>query len=108
MDDLTALEIVNVLTVGMSCYNVKLQVPNDILEHNQYIPAENLESQKYLDTISDWTIRQKIKTNQKKTKSMLFNFTNNHQFTTRLSLNGEIAENVSEIKLLGTIIQNDL
>ena len=108
VDDLTTLEIVNLLTVGMSCYNVKLQVPNDILEHNQYIPAENLESQKYLDTISDWTIGQKMKINQKKTKSMLFNFTNNHQFTTRLSLNGEIVENVSEIKLLGTVIQSDL
>ena len=39
---------------------------------------------------------------------MLFNFTNNHQYTTRLSLNGENVEIVPEIKLPGTIIQNDI
>ena len=41
-------------------------------------------------------------------KALLFNFTNNHQFKTRLNLNGENVENISEIKLLGTIIKNDL
>ena len=98
----------NLLTVGMTCFNVKPQVPNDLFEHNQYIPAENLKSQNILDSISDWTMKQKMKINQKKTKSMLFNFTNNHQYTTRLSLNEENVELVPEIKLLGTIIQNDL
>ena len=45
---------------------------------------------------------------QKKTKTMLFNFTNKFQFMTRLSLNGENKEVVSESKLLGKIISNDL
>ena len=108
VDDLTTLEIVNLLTIGMSSYNVKFQVPNDILDHNQYIHPHNLESQEYLDLINEWTMNQKMKINQKKTKSMIFNYTNNHQFTTRLKLNGENVEIVSEIKLLGTIIKNDL
>ena len=68
VDDLTTLEIVNLLTVGMTCFNVKAQVPNDLFEHNQYIPAENLKSQNILDSISDWTMKQKIKINQKKMK----------------------------------------
>ena len=46
--------------------------------------------------------------NQKKTKNIIFNFTNKYKFCTRLSLNGESKEKVPESKLLGTIIQNDL
>ena len=39
---------------------------------------------------------------------MIFNYTNNYQFTTRLILNAETVEVVPEVKLLGTIICNDL
>ena len=59
VDDLTVLEIVNLLTIGMTCFNVRGQVPSDILEGNQYIPASNLKSQNYLDEISQWTKDQK-------------------------------------------------
>ena len=53
-------------------------------------------------------MQQKMKIIQKKTKTMLFNFTNKFQFMTRLSLNGENVEVVYESKLLGEIISNDL
>jgi hypothetical protein len=46
--------------------------------------------------------------NQKKTKTIIFNFTDNYQFTTRLQLNGESVEVVPEVRLLGIIIQNNL
>ena len=46
--------------------------------------------------------------NEEKTKTMIFNFTNNHQFTTRLSVNNENIQVVEKIKLLGTYITNDL
>ena len=46
--------------------------------------------------------------NQKKTKVMIFNFTENYQFTTRLELSRENLEVVSQAKLLGVIITNDL
>ena len=108
VDDLSILEIVNLLTVGMSSYNVKFQVPNDIKSDNKYIPAENLDSQNNLDKINQWTIENKMLINQKKTKTIIFNFTRNHQFTTRLNLNEENVEIVQEAKLLGTIIQNNL
>ena len=42
------------------------------------------------------------------TKTMIFNFTHNHQFTTRLSVNNENIEVVDNTKLLGTYITNDL
>ena len=39
---------------------------------------------------------------------MIFNFTNNYQFSTILKLNNLILETVEETKLLGTIVTNDL
>ena len=108
MDDLTVLEIVNLLTVGITSFNIKNQVPNDIPQHNQYIPPENLVSQQYIDSINEWTKDHKMKINSEKTKTMLFNYTNNYQFRTRLKLNDEVLETVTETKLLGTIITSDL
>ena len=46
--------------------------------------------------------------NQKKTKVMIFNFTDKYKFTTKLELNGEILDVVKEAKLLGVIITDDL
>ena len=105
VDDLSVLEIVNLLTVGICSMNVRQQVPNDMLENNQYIPPENLKSQEYLDKINEWTTNQKMEINSTKT---IFNFTNNFQFRTRLKLNEEIVETVTETKLLGTIFTSDL
>ena len=108
VDDLSILEIVNLLTVGITSFNLKAQVQNDIATHNQYIPQENLISQEYLDSINKWTTKNKVLINQKKNKTIIFNFINKHQFSTRLNLNGENVEIVQESKLLGTIIQNNL
>ena len=108
VDDLTILEIVNLLTVGLTSFNLKAQVPSDIPTHNQFIPPENLLAQQHLNIINKWTTDHKMLINQKKTKNIIFNFTNKYQFCTRLSLNGENVEIVQESKLLGTIIQNDL
>ena len=49
-----------------------------------------------------------MKLNEDKTKFMIFNFTNNYQFDTRLHLNSRIIEKVEHTKLLGTIISSDL
>ena len=43
-----------------------------------------------------------------KSKFMIFNYTNDYQFSTRLSIQNRNLEEVSETKLLGTIITNDL
>ena len=108
VDDLSILEIVNLLTVGITCFNIKQQVPSDIPPHNQFIPAENLESQVWLDKIDEWTDNQKMIINGKKTKTMIFNFTENFKFTTRLKLKSENIEVINNTKLLGTIITDDL
>ena len=49
-----------------------------------------------------------MKINSDKRKAIIFNFTKNYQFDTRLILNHEILEIVNETKLLGTVLTSDL
>ena len=42
VDDLSVLEIVDLLTVGITSYNLKYHIPSDFPLHNQYISAHNL------------------------------------------------------------------
>lgn len=48
VDDLTILEVVNLLTVGITSYNLKQHIPSDLPLHNQFIPPQNLQSQDWL------------------------------------------------------------
>ena len=107
VDDLSVLEIVNLLTVGITSYNIRLHIPSDIPVHNQFIPGDSLRSQSWLEEINKWTIKQKMVINEKKTKSLIFNFTEKYQFSTRLTLNDEKIEILESTKLLGTIIADD-
>ena len=69
VDDLTALEIVYLLIVRISRFNLRDQVPIDIPIHNNLIPPEKLKSQEYLDEINKWTVKQKMLINQKRKKN---------------------------------------
>ena len=53
VDDLTVLEKINLLLVGMASHNNRTNVPNNVDVTNQIIPAENLESQNYLNKINE-------------------------------------------------------
>ena len=108
VDDLSFLEIIYLLSVGLSSYNVRLHVPSDVPTHNQVVSADNLESQKQLDKINAWTVKQKMRLNEKKTKNMIFNFTKKYQFTTKLNVNNVNIEIPKETKLLGTVITEKL
>ena len=46
--------------------------------------------------------------NKKKSKTMNFNFTNNYQFSSRLRLDGEVLETISETRLLGVLVNDSL
>ena len=108
IDDLTTLEIIKLLSVGLSSINAKNHVPSNIGPNDYYISPDNLESQKYLNQINQWTLNQKMKINEEKTKTMIFNFTNKFNFQTDLKLNYEIIETKNECKLLGTIVTDQL
>ena len=49
-----------------------------------------------------------MKLNEKKTKVIIFNFTHNYKFGTRLYLQNELLEIVRSTKLLGTVVTQDL
>ena len=108
VDDLTILEIINLLTVGMSCFHVKNQVQSYMHIDKNYIFEESLITKTHLEKISEWTLNQKMKVNKKKTNYMIFNFTENFQYGTRIKMEGENIEEKYEVKLLGTVISNDL
>ena len=108
VDDLSVLEKINLLVIGLASFNCHTQVPSHIPAHNQFIPAENLESQNYIYKIKEWTDNQKMILNQKKTKVMIFNFTDDYKFTTTLTLDSANLEVVNQAKLLGVIISDDL
>ena len=108
VDDLSILEIVNLLTVGITSFNIKQQIPTDIPTHNQFIPPENLDSQEWLNQINEWTKKKKMQINSKKTKTMIFNFTDRFKFSTRLVLENDNVEVINSTKLLGTEITDDL
>ena len=76
-DDASVLEIVNLLSIGIASHNSKQQVPSNIASHNQFVPAEYLKSQEYLQNIHQWSENQKMELNVDKSKVMLFNFTHN-------------------------------
>ena len=108
IDDLTVLEIVNLISVGLLSYNTKNHIPSDIAVDQNFIPPQSLKSQQWLIQLNSWTLKQKMLLNKKKTKNMFFNFTNKYQSTTRLQLENENIEVLDDTKLLGTIISNDL
>ena len=108
VDDLSTLEIINLLTVGLSSFNMRNQVPNDIPVHGQFIDGNKLKSQDYLNKLNQWSENQRMIINQKKTKAMVFNFTDNFQFSTRIQLKNENIEFVNQMKILGTIINQNL
>ena len=79
---------------------------SDVGIDQNYLPSENIKSQSYMDNISDWTILNKMKLNESKSKVMIFNYTTNYQFATRVHLNNNLS--ISETSLLGTVVSSDL
>ena len=108
IDDLTALELINLLLAGLSSYDCKNHIPSDIGVNQKFLAAENTKSQAYLNQIHSWTQTNFMKLNAEKTKVMVFNFSHENQFSTRLQLEGKLLDTIDETKLLGTIITSNL
>ena len=108
VDDASAIEIINLLSIGLASYNIKQHVPSNIPTHNQIIQNEHLKSQKYVETLNNWSKQQKMELNIGKTKAMIFNFSKDKQFTVSLKIDNKQISIVDEVKLLGTHITSDL
>ena len=108
VDDLSLLEIINLVNIGISSYNCKQHIPSDLPIHGQFVDNNTLLSQQYLDRINQWTENQEMLISEKKTKAMIINFTDKHQFHTRLQLKGQTIEIVPKMKILGTVVTDRL
>ena len=62
-DDLSILELINLISVGLSSYNCEAHVQNDVATEDRYIRPENTKTQEYLDKIKHWTKIKKMKLN---------------------------------------------
>ena len=102
------LEVINLLDVGLASHYNRAQIPSNIPQHNQIIRSEHLRTTEYIKDINNWTEKNLMKLNEKKTKQMIFNFSKDKQFTTEIQLKGESLEIVEEVKLLGVIIDKNL
>ena len=108
IDDLSMLELVNLISIGISNYNFKAHVASDIGIGNKYLAPKNIQSQGYLDKIEEWTNSKEMKLNTKKSKYMIINFTKNYQVNTRLQMEKNLLQQVTETRLLGVILRDDL
>ena len=87
---------------------MKHSVPSDISAENIFIPTENLQSQKNLNLIHDWTKRQDMKINPDKTKYMVINFCTSLKYQTRLYIENSLLEQIKQTKLLGVVLCDDM
>ena len=108
VDDMSLLEIINLITCGISSYNFRNHVASDIATDQKFLPSENILSQSNLDSVKEWTDEQVMRLNKEKNKDIVFNFTRNYQFSTRLYIEESLIEIVDQTKLLGTVITADL
>ena len=69
-NDLSVLELINLIKVGVASYNFKNHMASDIGIDQLYIPSEKIKSHSYMDNISGWTVDKKMKLNEDKTKLM--------------------------------------
>ena len=108
IDDLSTLELINLLSIGLASYNYHSHVPSDVAVGNLFIDPNNIKSQSYLEKIEKWTESKQMKLNKNKTNYMIINFSAKYQFNTRLNIGGSTVEQISEAKLLGLKIKDDL
>ena len=100
-DDLSVIEVTHLVMSGICSYNFRQHVASDIGNHGQYLPISNIQSEKHLDEINNWTHDNQMALNRNKTKYMVVNFTKKFQFNTRISLEDTLLQEVSTCKLLG-------
>ena len=91
-----------------------MSVKSNLPDHNQFIPSEHLKTQSYLSEIEKCVDKTKMKLNPKKTKNMIFNFSNPEMISLQQMYKQQIQQesieilNETKLLLLGTFIQSDL
>ena len=108
VDDLTSLKIINLLCIQISANDIRSHVPSDIPVHNDYIKRELLQSQKNISLLNNGT-KKKTYFEYEKDQDYDIQFYKKKQvYSECLKEDNANIEVVNEMKLLGTIITDDL
>ena len=108
MDDLSLLEAINLKTSLKPM--APLIGPKNLHDlPGLYFPLDQSVLQHQLSDLANFTTRNKMKINHKKTKIIPFNFSKSYDFTPQLHFpNSEALEVIYETKLLGVTITSNL
>ena len=106
VDDLSILELISLAGLLVD-YNFHEHVASDVGCDQLYLPPHTFNTQGNLDSISEWTDRNLMKVNTDKTEYMVFTRTVK-DFVTRLKINGDKLDQVSETKVLGVWLTENL
>ena len=106
VDDLSILEVL-CLTGLLVEYDTWKHVPSDISTDQMFLPPEATKTQHNLNEIARWTDENMMSINITKTKYMIFTRSRT-DFATRLMVNGQKIDQVTEQKVCGVWITDDL
>ena len=106
IDDLSVLQLL-CLSGLLVEYDFRSHVASDIGIGQQFLPPDTFKTQDNLSEISRWTDKNLMKLNANKCEYMIFS-RSGLDFTTRLTINGTNLDRVSEFKILGVWIRDDL
>ena len=73
VDDMSILEVINLITCGLASYNFWNHVASDIATDKNFLPPQNFKSQSNLDSVKQWTENKLMKLNEKNSKVIIFN-----------------------------------
>ena len=108
IDDMTIAESIS-LKDKMQVNSTICNPPRFHERTGHFIPSDNLETQKMLNELTEYTKEHEMIINKRKTKAILFNRARNYDFMPHLTIDGsEPLDVVEEIKLLGVVISSDL
>ena len=95
------------LSEKLTDYDVFSHVPSDVTVDQYFINTNDIQMQRLLKNVSDWSKDSLMQINERKSNFIFFSRSKS-EFTTRLLLNEKPLERLSVIKLLGVWLQEDL
>ena len=106
IDDLSILHLVCMSSL-LTEYDFHQHVASDIATDSLYLPPDSYGTQDSLNFITNWTRENLMTLNEKKCSYMTFSRSDT-SFSTRLQVNNHNLEKITETKLLGVWLNEDL
>ena len=106
IDDLAVLDAIDVKG-KLKDYDVWQHVPSDIATEERFLAASAGKSQDINNSIAAWTLSNKMKINEDKSKYMVLS-KSKEKFATRLTINSKTLDRAQEMVHLGVWLTEDM